>query len=142
MTLRMKLFAGVAVAAAGLGFAGAVQAADVKEVQMLHWWTSGGEAAALNVLKGDLAKGQAWVKYKAHSEGLARHEQGETGNQHRSDRHEPIPPVAPLLNECRRKILVPEVAQPRHRQHRSLQRIPRHARETDLATKAFRFGMN
>ncbi|TBY68168.1 sugar ABC transporter substrate-binding protein, partial [Rhizobium leguminosarum bv. viciae] len=26
------------------------QAADVKEVQMLHWWTSGGEAAALNVL--------------------------------------------------------------------------------------------
>ena len=28
---------------------------------MLHWWTSGGEAAALNVLKGDLAKeGYAW----------------------------------------------------------------------------------
>ncbi|PDS61567.1 sugar ABC transporter substrate-binding protein, partial [Rhizobium anhuiense] len=23
-----------------------VRAADVKEVQMLHWWTSGGEAAA------------------------------------------------------------------------------------------------
>ena len=36
-------------------------AADVKEVQMLHWWTSGGEAAALNVLKQDLAKeGYAW----------------------------------------------------------------------------------
>jgi ABC-type glycerol-3-phosphate transport system substrate-binding protein len=35
--------------------------ADVKEVQMLHWWTSGGEAAALNVLKGDLSKeGYAW----------------------------------------------------------------------------------
>lgn len=35
--------------------------ADVKEVQMLHWWTSGGEAAALNVLKDDLAKeGYAW----------------------------------------------------------------------------------
>ena len=35
--------------------------ADVKEVQMLHWWTSGGEAAALNVLKQDLAKqGYAW----------------------------------------------------------------------------------
>ncbi|MEF3135906.1 sugar ABC transporter substrate-binding protein, partial [Rhizobium sp. 268] len=32
----------------------AAQAADVKEVQMLHWWTSGGEAAALNVLKQDL----------------------------------------------------------------------------------------
>ncbi|MBB4482206.1 ABC transporter substrate-binding protein [Rhizobium etli] len=37
------------------------QAADVKEVQMLHWWTSGGEAAALNVLKEDLSKeGFAW----------------------------------------------------------------------------------
>ncbi|MBZ9935895.1 ABC transporter substrate-binding protein [Mesorhizobium sp. BR1-1-16] len=34
---------------------------DVKEVQMLHWWTSGGEAAALNVLKQDLAKeGYTW----------------------------------------------------------------------------------
>ncbi len=34
---------------------------DVKEVQMLHWWTSGGEAAALNVLKDDLAKeGYTW----------------------------------------------------------------------------------
>ncbi|MBE1282752.1 MAG: extracellular solute-binding protein [Rhodobacteraceae bacterium] len=30
---------------------GAVQAADV---EVLHWWTSGGEAAALNVLKQDL----------------------------------------------------------------------------------------
>ncbi|WP_337270689.1 ABC transporter substrate-binding protein [Oryzifoliimicrobium ureilyticus] len=39
----------------------AARAADVKEVQMLHWWTSGGEAAALNVLKGDLSKeGYAW----------------------------------------------------------------------------------
>ncbi|MDF0660953.1 sugar ABC transporter substrate-binding protein, partial [Rhizobium sp. BC49] len=39
----------------------AAQAADVKEVQMLHWWTSGGEAAALNVLKQDLSKeGFAW----------------------------------------------------------------------------------
>lgn len=34
---------------------------DVKEVEMLHWWTSGGEAAALNVLKQDLAQqGYAW----------------------------------------------------------------------------------
>ncbi|NLS20499.1 carbohydrate ABC transporter substrate-binding protein [Rhizobium sp. P40RR-XXII] len=47
-----------------LAFAGATAAAradDVKEVQMLHWWTSGGEAAALNVLKQDLSKeGYAW----------------------------------------------------------------------------------
>jgi glucose/mannose transport system substrate-binding protein len=58
MTIRMSLFAGVALAA--FGFAGAAQA-QVKEVEMLHWWTSGGEAAALNVLKQDLAKeGYAW----------------------------------------------------------------------------------
>ena len=31
-------------------------------VEVLHWWTSGGEAAALNVLKDDLvAKGIEWV---------------------------------------------------------------------------------
>ena len=49
------------MATASLGFAFAAHAADNKEVQMLHWWTSGGEAAALNVLKQDLAKeGYAW----------------------------------------------------------------------------------
>jgi glucose/mannose transport system substrate-binding protein len=36
-------------------------AADVKQIDMLHWWTSGGEAAALSVLKQDLAKdGWQW----------------------------------------------------------------------------------
>ncbi len=54
------LMAGV-MAAAAVGFVAPGQAADIKEVQMLHWWTSGGEAAALNVLKQDLAKeGYAW----------------------------------------------------------------------------------
>lgn len=53
-----KLLIGTALAA---GVAFAAHAEDVKEVQMLHWWTSGGEAAALNVLKQDLAKeGFAW----------------------------------------------------------------------------------
>jgi glucose/mannose transport system substrate-binding protein len=38
--------------------AGPIQAA---EVEVLHWWTSGGEAAALNVLKQDLeAEGITW----------------------------------------------------------------------------------
>ena len=38
--------------------AGAAQAADV---EVLHWWTSGGEAAALNVLKEDLeGQGIGW----------------------------------------------------------------------------------
>ncbi|RFB95025.1 sugar ABC transporter substrate-binding protein [Rhizobium leguminosarum bv. trifolii] len=49
----------IALALAGTHVA--ARAADVKEVQMLHWWTSGGEAAALNVLKEDLSKeGFAW----------------------------------------------------------------------------------
>ncbi len=53
-----KLLIGTALATS---FAFSAHAADVKEVQMLHWWTSGGEAAALNVLKQDLAKeGFAW----------------------------------------------------------------------------------
>ncbi|MER8517839.1 ABC transporter substrate-binding protein [Mesorhizobium sp. M1076] len=53
-----KLLIGTALAS---GVAFAAHAEDVKEVQMLHWWTSGGEAAALSVLKQDLAKeGFAW----------------------------------------------------------------------------------
>src|SRR5437868_15449071 len=42
------------------GLAIAAQAAD--QVEVLHWWTSGGEAAALNVLKKDLeSKGVTWA---------------------------------------------------------------------------------
>ncbi|MBB4191383.1 ABC transporter substrate-binding protein [Rhizobium aethiopicum] len=56
-----KFMSSAAVAVVMLAGLGAAQAADVKEVQMLHWWTSGGEAAALNVLKQDLSKeGFAW----------------------------------------------------------------------------------
>jgi glucose/mannose transport system substrate-binding protein len=37
------------------------QAAAQENVEVLHWWTSGGEAAALNVLKEDLeSKGVSW----------------------------------------------------------------------------------
>ncbi|MFZ5708659.1 MAG: ABC transporter substrate-binding protein [Pseudomonadota bacterium] len=40
----------------------AATAGNAAEVEVLHWWTSGGEAAALNVLKEDLAKkGIGWV---------------------------------------------------------------------------------
>jgi glucose/mannose transport system substrate-binding protein len=60
MKLRTKLLAGAMIAAVAVAAIGA-KAADNKEVQMLHWWTSGGEAAALNVLKQDLSKeGYAW----------------------------------------------------------------------------------
>ena len=52
---------GGAVAAGLLGLASAAYAADNKEIQMLHWWTSGGEAAALNVIKQAVAKeGYTW----------------------------------------------------------------------------------
>jgi len=47
-----------ATAAVAALTAGAAQANDV---EVLHWWTSGGEAAALNVLKGDLeGQGIGW----------------------------------------------------------------------------------
>ncbi len=60
MQVRTMLMAS-AIALSATAFSGAASAEDVKEVQMLHWWTSGGEAAALKVLKDDLAKrGYAW----------------------------------------------------------------------------------
>ena len=38
-----------------------VNAASAADVEVLHWWTSGGEAAALNVLKQDLeSQGIGW----------------------------------------------------------------------------------
>lgn len=38
-----------------------VLAADAKQVEVMHWWTSGGEAKALGVLKDDLKqRGYAW----------------------------------------------------------------------------------
>ena len=48
----------IAAAAAALLAAGG---ASAQSVEVLHWWTSGGEAAALGVLKKDLEKqGVAW----------------------------------------------------------------------------------
>ncbi|MEM1387313.1 MAG: ABC transporter substrate-binding protein [Pseudomonadota bacterium] len=55
MSFTRTLKASVAVIALA---GGAAQAADV---EVLHWWTSGGEAAALNVLKDDLqGQGIGW----------------------------------------------------------------------------------
>ena len=51
-----KTLTAVAITALSAGMA---KAADV---EVLHWWTSGGEAAALNVLKEDLkSQGIGWV---------------------------------------------------------------------------------
>ncbi len=55
---KRTLLAAVSTAAL---FASYVPAHAAGEVEVLHWWTSGGEAAALNVLKDDLeTKGVTW----------------------------------------------------------------------------------
>jgi len=55
--MRVKLLAGLI---AGCFGAGSALAAD-KTVEVVHWWTSGGEAAALKVLKDDMQKrGYSW----------------------------------------------------------------------------------
>jgi glucose/mannose transport system substrate-binding protein len=54
-----KMLGAVAAVAMTAGIAGSVAAQE--NVEVLHWWTSGGEAAALNVLKEDLeSKGVSW----------------------------------------------------------------------------------
>lgn len=54
--MRQFLLAGTACFALAAGAARAEES-----VEVLHWWTAGGEAAALNVLKQDLAsKGVQW----------------------------------------------------------------------------------
>lgn len=57
--MRSFLKTKTAVALALVVTAGTAQA---QEVEVLHWWTSGGEAAALNVLKDDLeGQGIGWT---------------------------------------------------------------------------------
>jgi glucose/mannose transport system substrate-binding protein len=54
MKLKMLMASTALVATAGMAVA--------DDVEVLHWWTSGGEAAALNVLKGDLeTQGVGWA---------------------------------------------------------------------------------
>lgn len=56
----MRLFGKTMTAAAALALTTSLAFAE--DVEVLHWWTSGGEAAALNVLKDDLAtKSIGWV---------------------------------------------------------------------------------
>ena len=54
-----KLFTKLLAASLVLSFGATQVLAD--DVEVLHWWTSGGEAAAVGVLKDDLAsKGVGW----------------------------------------------------------------------------------
>ena len=56
--VRKTLAASLITSAVALG---TNTASAAGEVEVLHWWTSGGEAAALNVLKDDLeSKGVTW----------------------------------------------------------------------------------
>ena len=60
MKLHRKLMATAGALALTVA-TGVVVAQEKGQVEVLHWWTSGGEAAALNVLKEDLqAKGIGW----------------------------------------------------------------------------------
>ena len=57
----MRAYLGMTMKAAAV-LAMTTSIAKAEDVEVLHWWTSGGEAAALNVLKEDLAaKGIGWV---------------------------------------------------------------------------------
>jgi glucose/mannose transport system substrate-binding protein len=59
MSITRNLLAGVALVAMA-GFAGSAYAQS-KEVEVVHWWTSGGEAAGLAVLRKDVeSKGLTW----------------------------------------------------------------------------------
>jgi glucose/mannose transport system substrate-binding protein len=56
----MRFFGKTMTAAAALVMTTSISFAE--DVEVLHWWTSGGEAAALNVLKDDLGtKSIGWV---------------------------------------------------------------------------------
>jgi glucose/mannose transport system substrate-binding protein len=57
--MKIKINKKIVIAGALLASASALHAQDV---EVLHWWTSGGEAAALNVLKDNLgAEGVGWI---------------------------------------------------------------------------------
>jgi glucose/mannose transport system substrate-binding protein len=58
--LKQQVFLGAAAVALALG-AAVPAARAAEEVEVIHWWTSGGEAAALQVLRQNLEKqGVAW----------------------------------------------------------------------------------
>jgi glucose/mannose transport system substrate-binding protein len=57
----MRKFTTLTTAAAA-ALVASMSVSSAQEVEVLHWWTSGGEAAALNVLKQDLeGKGIGWA---------------------------------------------------------------------------------
>jgi glucose/mannose transport system substrate-binding protein len=62
--MKKGLIVLVLVLLAGLLFFGCKKKAETGEVEVLHWWTSGGEAASVAVLKGLLEdEGHAWKDF-------------------------------------------------------------------------------
>jgi len=72
--MRSNIIAALVAAAFGAGSLGAF--AQEKSVEVVHWWTSGGEAAALKVLKDDMQKkGFGWKdrrRWRPGQDGAAR----------------------------------------------------------------------
>jgi glucose/mannose transport system substrate-binding protein len=59
--MKARTIVTAAIALLGASLAGSAEAEGNKEIQMLHWWTSGGEAAAVDVLRQELIKeGYVW----------------------------------------------------------------------------------
>ncbi len=57
-----KIFSKISILLLGTIGISSLAFSDGHEVEVLHWWTSGGEAAAVNVLKQDVEKkGYQWV---------------------------------------------------------------------------------
>ncbi|MBQ48855.1 MAG: sugar ABC transporter substrate-binding protein [Zetaproteobacteria bacterium] len=64
MNLISKRFLAASCLNIGLIFTGFGTSASAEEVEVLHWWTSGGEAKSMNVLKQMLeAKGHKWKDF-------------------------------------------------------------------------------
>lgn len=62
--LRARLAAGVIATVALAGLGGVASPAVAAEVEVLHWWTTGGEARAASSLKATLqAKGHTWKDF-------------------------------------------------------------------------------
>ncbi len=62
MTMKFRAIAGALCAASLMGSIATAQAAESLEV--LHWWTSGGESKAIGVLKDDMTKqGFVWKDF-------------------------------------------------------------------------------
>ena len=54
----------IMAALAATGLMGAVSAQAAESVEVLHWWTSGGESKAVGVLKDDMTKqGYTWKDF-------------------------------------------------------------------------------